>query len=49
MLRFIVFGGKEETLHGVGLCLEEDMAKYGRRYNPYSEYTGSEGKRKHTT
>lgn len=45
MLRFIVFGGKEETYMAWDYASKEDMAKYGRRYNPCGEYTDSEGKR----
>lgn len=45
MLRLIVFGGKEETYMAWDYASKDDMAKYGRRYNPCGEYTDSEGNR----
>lgn len=45
MLRLLAFGGKERTYMAWDYASKEDMAKYGRRYNPCGEYTDSEGKR----
>ncbi len=44
-LRLLAFGGKERTYMAWDYASKEDMAKYGRRYNPCGEYTDSEGKR----
>lgn len=45
LLRLIVFGGKEQTYMAWDYASKEDMAKYGRRYNPCGEYTDSQGNR----
>lgn len=45
LLRFIVFGGKEQTYMAWDYASKEDMEKYGRRYNPCGEYTDSKGER----
>ena len=45
LLRFIVFGGKEQTYMAWDYASKEDMEKYGRRYNPCGEYTNSKGER----
>ncbi len=42
-IRFIAFGGKEQTYMAWDYASKEDMEKYGRRYNPCGQYTDSEG------
>lgn len=42
-LRLLAFGGKEKTYMAWDYASKEDMAKYGRRYNPCGQYTDSEG------
>lgn len=44
-LRLLAFGGKERTYMAWDYASKEDMEKYGRRYNPCGEYTGSDGKK----
>ena len=44
MLRFIAFGGKEETYMAWEYPSLKDIEKYGRRYNPSGEYTDKDGK-----
>lgn len=43
-VKFIVFGGKEQTYMAWDYASKEDMKKYGRRYNPCGQYTDTEGK-----
>lgn len=43
-IRFIAFGGKEETYMAWDYASKEQMKEFGRRYNPCGEYTDSEGK-----
>ena len=42
-LRLLAFGGKERTYMAWDYPSLEDMAKYGRRYNPSGKYTASDG------
>lgn len=42
-LRLLAFGGKEQTYMAWDYASKEDMAKFGRRYNPCGEYTASDG------
>lgn len=42
-LRLLAFGGKEDTYMAWDYASKEDMAKYGRRYNPCGEYTDKDG------
>lgn len=42
-LRFIAFGGKEKTYMAWDYASEEEMEKYGRRYNPCGKYTDDNG------
>ena len=42
-LRFIAFGGSEKTYHAWDYASKEDMAEYGRRYNPSGQYYDNEG------
>lgn len=42
-LRFIAFGGSEKTYHAWDYASKEDMAEYGRRYNPCGLYYDNEG------
>ena len=44
MLRLIAFGGKEQTYMAWDYASKEQMAEFGRRYNPCGEYTASDGK-----
>ena len=44
LLRFIAFGGKEETYMAWEYPSLKDIEKYGRRYNPSGEYTDKDGK-----
>lgn len=43
-LRLIAFGGKEKTYMAWDYASKEQMAEFGRRYNPCGEYTDSDGK-----
>ncbi|MCM1036421.1 MAG: TonB-dependent receptor [Bacteroides sp.] len=45
MLRLIAFGGKEQTYMAWDYASKEQMAEYGRRYNPCGEYTAADGSR----
>lgn len=40
-LKFLAFGGKEQTYMAWDYASKEDMKKFGRRYNPCGEYTDS--------
>ena len=42
-VRLLAFGGKERTYMAWDYASKEDMAKYGRRYNPCGRYTTAEG------
>ena len=42
-MRLIGLGGKEETYMAWDYATKEEMAKYGRRYNPCGRYTASDG------
>lgn len=42
-VRLLAFGGKEKTYMAWDYATAEDIAKYGRRYNPCGQYTDSEG------
>lgn len=44
-VRLLAFGGNERTYMAWDYASKEDMAKYGRRYNPCGEYTDDEGNR----
>lgn len=44
LVRFLAFGGKEETYMAWDYPGMEDIEKYGRRYNPSGEYTDKDGK-----
>ncbi len=44
-IRLLAFGGKEETYMAWDYASKEQMAEFGRRYNPCGEYTDSEGRR----
>ena len=43
MLRLLAFGGKEQTYMAWDYASAEQMAEYGRRYNPCGEYTAADG------
>lgn len=43
-LRLIAFGGKERTYMAWDYATAEDIAEYGRRYNPCGQYIDSDGK-----
>ena len=45
LLRLIAFGGKEKTYMAWDYASKEDMAEFGRRYNPCGEYTDADGNR----
>ncbi|MCM1066276.1 MAG: TonB-dependent receptor [Muribaculaceae bacterium] len=45
LLRLIAFGGKEQTYMAWDYASKEQMAEYGRRYNPCGEYTADDGSR----
>ena len=45
LLRLIAFGGHEQTYMAWDYASKEEMAEYGRRYNPCGEYTASDGSR----
>lgn len=42
-LRLIAFGGKEQTYMAWDYATAEEMARYGRRYNPCGRYTTDDG------
>lgn len=42
-VRLLAFGGKEQTYMAWDYASKEDMAKYGRRYNPCGQYTADDG------
>ncbi len=42
-LRFVAFGGKEQTYMAWDYASKEEMEKYGRRYNPCGKYVASDG------
>ena len=42
-LRLVSFGGKEETYMAWDYASMEDMALYGRRYNPCGQYVADDG------
>ena len=42
-VRFITFNGKERTYHAWDYATRDDMAKYGRTYNPCGKYKDAEG------
>lgn len=42
-LRLLAFGGKERTYMAWDYASKEDMAEYGRRYNPCGKYTADDG------
>lgn len=42
-VRLLAFGGKERTYMAWDYASKEDMARYGRRYNPCGLYTDSQG------
>lgn len=44
-VRLLAFGGKEQTYMAWDYASKEQMAEFGRRYNPCGEYTDSEGNR----
>ena len=44
LVRFLAFGGKEETYMAWEYPSLKDIEKYGRRYNPSGEYTDKDGK-----
>ncbi len=43
LLRLVAFGGKEQTYMAWDYASKEDMALYGRRYNPCGKYTADDG------
>lgn len=43
-IRLLAFGGKERTYMAWDYASKEEMAEYGRRYNPCGKYTDSDGK-----
>lgn len=43
MIRLLMFGGSEKTYHAWDYASKEDMAKYGRRYNPCGLYYDNKG------
>ncbi|MBD5257620.1 MAG: TonB-dependent receptor [Barnesiella sp.] len=44
-LRLLAYGGKERTYMAWDYASKEQMAEYGRRYNPCGEYTDKDGNR----
>lgn len=42
-LRFLGFGGKEETYMAWDYASKEEMEEYGRRYNPCGQYVDKDG------
>lgn len=42
-VRLLAFGGKEQTYMAWDYASKEQMAEFGRRYNPCGEYTNSKG------
>lgn len=42
-LRLLAFGGKQRTYMAWNYATKEQMAEYGRRYNPCGEYTDKNG------
>ncbi len=42
-VRLLAFGGKEKTYMAWDYASKEDMAKYGRRYNPCGQYIDDQG------
>ncbi len=42
-IKFVAFGGKEQTYMAWDYASKEEMALYGRRYNPCGRYTASDG------
>lgn len=42
-VRLIAFGGKEKTYMAWDYASKEEMAEFGRRYNPCGEYTAADG------
>lgn len=42
-MRLLAFGGKEKTYMAWDYATKEQMAEYGRRYNPCGEYIDSDG------
>lgn len=42
-LRLVAFGGKEQTYMAWDYASKEQMAEFGRRYNPCGEYTDKNG------
>lgn len=43
LVRLLAFGGKEQTYMAWDYASKEEMAKYGRRYNPCGKYTADDG------
>ncbi len=43
LVRLLAFGGKEKTYMAWDYASKEEMAEYGRRYNPCGKYTDDEG------
>lgn len=43
LLRLLAFGGKERTYMAWDYASKEQMAEFGRRYNPCGRYTASDG------
>lgn len=43
-VRLVAFGGKERTYNAWNYATRDEIAKYGRRYNPCGKYTDTEGK-----
>lgn len=44
LLRLLAFGGKEQTYMAWDYASKEQMAEFGRRYNPCGEYIDNDGK-----
>jgi iron complex outermembrane receptor protein len=44
VVKFITFNGTERTYHAWDYASKEQMAKYGRTYNPCGEYLDADGK-----
>ena len=42
-VRLLAFGGKEQTYMAWDYASKEEMAEYGRRYNPCGKYTANDG------
>ncbi len=42
-VRLLVFGGNERTYQAWDYASKEEMAEFGRRYNPCGKYTASDG------